>query len=159
MGEVMVSLDGFDLRFLREPDACVFAWAISRADGGVVTAARQRAAMRREVLQHRPLRLGSVRAGAAVDGEWFVVDLPDGPYEFALVRIAFDGRWRRYRWIGVARASGCPSPEAAAQAMLRALFAHWRIDLAHADNAAYARLLAVAVGGAADAVATDDDAA
>jgi hypothetical protein len=155
----MVSLDGFDLRFLREPDACVFAWAISRADGGVVTAARQRAAMRREVLQHRPLRLGSVRAGAAVDGEWFVVDLPDGPYDFALVRIAFDGRWRRYHWVGVARASGCPSPEAAAQAMLRALFAHWRIDLAHADNAAYARLLAVAVGGAADAVATDDDAA
>jgi hypothetical protein len=43
--------------------------------------------------------------------------------------------------------------------MLRALFAHWRIDLAHADNAAYARLLAVAVGGPADAVATDDDAA
>lgn len=155
----MVSLDGFDLRFLREPDACVFAWAMSRADGGVVTAARQRAAMRREVLQHRPLRLGSVRAGAAVDGEWFVVDLPDGPYDFALVRIAFDGRWRRYHWVGVARASGCPSPEAAAQAMLRALFAHWRIDLAHADNAAYARLLAVAVGGAADAVATDDDAA
>ncbi|MCA3010723.1 MAG: hypothetical protein INH34_20280 [Phycisphaerales bacterium] len=155
----MVSLDGFDLRFLREPDACVFAWALSRADGGVVTAARQRAAMRREVLQHRPLRLGSVRAGAAVDGEWFVVDLPDGPYDFALVRIAFDGRWRRYHWVGVARASGCPSPEAAAQAMLRALFAHWRIDLAHADNAAYARLLAVAVGGAADAVATDDDAA
>jgi len=159
LGEVMVSLDGFDLRFLREPDACVFAWAMSRADGGVVTAARQRAAMRREVLQHRPLRLGSVRAGAAVDGEWFVVDLPDGPYDFALVRIAFDGRWRRYHWVGVARASGCPSPEAAAQAMLRALFAHWRIDLAHADNAAYARLLAVAVGGAADAVATDDDAA
>lgn len=159
MGEAMVSLDGFDVRFLREPDACVFAWATSRADGGVLTAARQRAAMRREVLQQRPLRLGCVRAGADADGEWFVVDLPDGPYDFALVRIVFDSRWRRYQWVGVARASGCPSPEAAAQAMLRALFAHWRIDLTHADNAAYARLLAAAVGGAAGAVAPDDDAA
>ena len=93
----MVSLDGFDLRFLREPDACVFAWATSRAGDGVVTAARKRAAMRRDLLPHHPLRLGRVRAGArvgpaaAVDDEWFVVDLPDGPYEFALVRIAFAG--------------------------------------------------------------------
>lgn len=158
----MVSLDGFDLRFLREPDACVFAWATSRAGDGVVTAARQRAAMRRELLQHHPLRLGRVRAGArvgpaaALDDEWFVVDLPDGPYEFALVRIAFDDRWRRYRWIGAARAAGCPSPATAAQAMLQELFAQQRIDLGHAGNDAYARLLATAVGGRG---APDDDAA
>lgn len=157
-----MSLDGFDLRFLRAPDACVSAWASSRAAASVVTAARQRAAMRREVLQHHPLRLGRVRAGAlvrpavAVDDEWFVVDLPDGPFEFALVRIAFDGRWRRYRWVGVARAAGCPSPETAAQAMLQELFAQRRSDLGHVDNDVYARLLATAAGGRD---APDDDAA
>lgn len=163
MREATVSLDAFDVPFLGTPDRLVHLWTPAGAANAPLTSARQRAAMRRELRGHAPLALGRVRGGAGrrdtIDDELFVIDLPEGPFEYALVRIAYDARWRRCRWAFDARAAGFPSPEVAAQAMLHEVFAHWRIDLAHADNAAYARLLAAVAVGAVDAEPQDDDAA
>jgi hypothetical protein len=163
VGEATVSLDAFDVPFLGTPDRLVHLWTPAGAANAPLTSARQRAAMRRELRGHAPLALGRVRGGAGrrdtIDDELFVIDLPEGPFEYALVRIAYDARWRRCRWAFDARAAGFPSPEVAAQAMLHEVFAHWRIDLAHADNAAYARLLAAVAVGAVDAEPQDDDAA
>lgn len=155
MGEARVSLDAFDVPFLGPPDRLVHLRMPAGAATAPLTSARQRAAMRRELRDHAPLALGRVRRGAdrgdAIDDELFVIDLPEGPFDYALVRIAYDARWRRCRWAFDARAAGFPSPEVAAQAMLHGVFAHWRIDLAHADNAAYARLLAGVGVSAVDA--------
>lgn len=131
MPEPMVSLDAFDMPFLRTPDQCVRAWNADAA-GSPITAARQRAAMRREAWSHHALALGGAGAAASRRGakraaaEWYVFDLPDGPFDYALVRLVFDRRWRRCVWECAARAVGYPNPATAAQAMVRHALARRR---------------------------------
>ncbi len=134
MREPIVSLDAFDVPFLRTPDQCVLAWTAAAA-GAPITAARQRAAMRREARRHLPMALGHV----ADAGEWFVFDLPHGPFDYALVRLAYDPRWRRCVWVGEARAAGFPNPATAAQAMLSAALDRGRCTPAPARRHAAAR--------------------
>jgi hypothetical protein len=74
---------------------------------------------------------------SSIDESYYVVPLNDGKFDWALVRNSWDDNWRKYEWTSCARISGLKNPNAAAKAMVRALFESWRINMADEENKPY----------------------
>lgn len=76
-----------------------------------------------------------------VEEHFYIIQLQNSEYEWALFRISWDDNWGRFEWSLDMRASGFENHSEAANFMVIKLFERWEIDLANRENAPYAAFL------------------